>query len=564
MTSSKTLKDVNRPFTLVSLSEKKLFLRDATGLVRAWSLYDSFVYSALSINVVSLGWYAFSDGVFLPGGNLITATVVSAFFIFFEILTYALLIAVMPRAGGDYVWQSRVLSGAVGYVLSFTGYVFILWLWGPIYGDILSILVFTPISAVLGNASAALWWSSSNGVFASSILTIAIVAVIISFGMKRYARFQKLCFHIGMLGLIVTYAILALSSQTGFQSAFNAWTSQIFGASGDSYTAMQTIATGGGLSGLSGLTDWNINASFGLIPFIAFFNLYPVWGATLYGEVRGSNDFKRNLKALTISLVFTTILAVLGFLLFANAFGWNFWNSANYVYWGTVYAYNPSTPTLPFPIFPSPGLFAGILTGNLWVELFLLVTLSFWYWGWSGTLFITSTRVMFAAAFDRIFPAKFADVNERLHSPINAIVAMAIPTAIFSYLYAYVSFNGTSFSTFTLDAVLVIAVMYLGTSITAAIIPYRRKDLYEGSPIAGYKVGGVPLITIAGTISALFMAWLTYEWASNSVYGVNNPYSVVMMLVLYLIAIVLYFAFKTYRKKQGFDMNKIYSTIPVE
>lgn len=538
--------------------QKKLFLRDATGLVRAWSIYDSFVYSALSINVVSLGWFAFTYGSFLPGGNQITAILVSAIFLFFEILTYALLIAVMPRAGGDYVWQSRVLSGSVGFILAFTGYVFILWLWGPIYGVILSILVFTPIAAVLGNVPAALWWSSSTGVFASSILTIIIVSIIISLGMKRYARFQKWCFHIGMLGLIVTYAILAASSQPAFQSAFNSWTSQVFGASGDSYTTMQTIATAGGFSGLAGLTDWNLSASLGLIPFIAFFNLYPVWGATLYGEVRGSNDFKRNLKALTTSLVFTSILAIIGFLLFANAFGWNFYNSANYVYWVP-----PSSPA-PFPIFPSPGLFAGILTKNVLVELFLLITLSCFYWGWSGTLFITSTRVMFAASFDRIFPAKFADVNERLRSPINAIVAMAIPTAIFSYLYAYVSIGGTPFSTFTLDAVLVIAVMYLGTAITAAVLPYRRKDLYETSPISGYKVGGIPLITIAGVITAFFMAWLTYEWGSNSVYGVNNQYSVYMMVTLYVIAIVLYFGFKAYRKKQGFDMGKIYKEIPVE
>ena len=542
----------------------KLFLRDATGLLRAWSLYDSFVYSALSINVVSLGWFAYTYGAFLPGGNQITAIVISGIFIFFEILTYALLIAVMPRAGGDYVWQSRVLSGSIGFILSFTGYVFILWLWGPIYGVILSILLFTPVAAVLGNTSAALWWSSSAGVFASSILTIIIVSIFISLGMKRYARIQKWCFHIGLLGLIVTYIILAASSQTAFQSAFNSWTSQIFGASGDSYTTMQTIASAGGFSGLAGLTDWNVSTSLGLIPFIVFFNLYPVWGATLYGEVRGSNDFKRNLKALTASLVFTSILAVIGFLLFASAFGWNFWNSANYVYWGTIYAYNPSTPALPFPIFPSPGLFAGILTGNVLVELFLLITLSCFYWGWSGTLFITSTRVMFAASFDRIFPAKFADVNDRLKSPINAIIAMAIPTAIFSYLYAYVSFWGTPFSTFTLDAVLVIAVMYLGTAITAAILPYRRKDLYETSAIAGYKIGGIPLITIAGAITAFFMAWLTYEWGTNSIYGVNNPYSIIMMLVLYFIAIVLYFGFKAYRKKQGFDMNKIYKTIPVE
>jgi hypothetical protein len=60
------------------------------------------------------------------------------------------------------------------------------------------------------------------------------------------------------------------------------------------------------------------------------------------------------------------------------------------------------------------------------------------------------------------------------------------------------------------------------------------------------------------------MAWLTYEWGTNSVYGVNNQYSVYMMLILYAIAIVLYFGFKAYRKKQGFDMGKIYREIPVE
>ena len=35
-------------------------------------------------------------------------------------------------------------------------------------------------------------------------------------------------------------------------------------------------------------------ASFALIPMIVFFNLWPNWGSTLYGEVRGAADYKRN------------------------------------------------------------------------------------------------------------------------------------------------------------------------------------------------------------------------------------------------------------------------------
>ncbi len=546
-----------RPIRLVFLSQKKLFLRDATGLVRAWSTYDSFVYSALSINIVTLGWFIFPFATFVPEGNLITAIIVSGLLIFFEIVTYAMLIAVMPRAGGDYVWQSRVLSGSVGYILAFTGYVFILWQWGPIYGNILSVELAAPVAAVLGNSSAAIWWSGPNGVFTSSILTIILVSIFISLGMKWYARIQRWSFHIGMIGLIVILAILVGSSQASFQASFDSFTAQVFGSS-TAYQSSIELASAGGLAGQSGITDWNFVPSLALIPMVVFFNLYPIWGATLYGEVRGSNDFKKNVRALTTSLVFTTVLAVVTLLLFANVFGWNFYNSANYVYEGTIYGYNPSSA--PLPIFPYPALLAGIITHNLALQLFILITMSFWYWGWAGTLFITSTRVMFAASFDRSLPSLFANVNEKFRSPLNAIIAMAIPTAILSYVYAYVP----GFTSFTLDAVLVIAVMYLGTAIAAAVLPYRRKELYEASPISGYKVGGIPLITVAGVITALFLAGVLWAWATNPVYGVNNPSSALYILILYIIAVVLYFGFKVYRKKQGFDMDKIYSQIPVE
>lgn len=541
--------------------QKKLFLRDATGLVRAWSLYDSFVYSALSINIVTLAWFIFPSATFQSQGNLITAMVISAIFIFFLIVTYTLLISIMPRAGGDYVWQSRILSGSVGTILAFTGYVFILWQWGAIYSAVLSYEIASPIAAVLGNASAAIWWSSSNGIFTSSILTIILVSIFISLGMKVYARIQKWSFHIGMLGLIVVIGILATSSQSAFQSAFESFTTQVFGTSPGAYQSTINQAQSLGLGSMAGLTDWNLIPSLGLIPVVVYWLVYPVWGATLYGEVRGSNDFKKNLRALTISLIFSTLLAILTLGLFANTLGWNFYNSINYL----AYCFCvPSSSSVALPIFPYPALLAGLITRNIALELFILVTMSFWYWGWSGTLFITSTRVLFAAAFDRILPAAFANVNERLHSPVNALIAMAVPTAIFCYLYSYVTVGGLSFSTFVLDAAVVIVVMYVGTAIAAAVLPYRRKDLYESSPITSYKVGGIPLITISGVITALFLGAALVASAINPVYGVNNPYSAGYVLILYAIAFVLYFGFKAYRKKQGFDMAKIYKQIPVE
>ena len=113
------------------MSSSTLFLRKATGLVRSWSVFDAFVYAFFSINLITLGLYIFSQMYYLEGG-LLTTAVVSGIIILTQVVVYAGLIAVMPRAGGDYVWQSRILGGFFGFVLAVTGWGFILWLWTPL------------------------------------------------------------------------------------------------------------------------------------------------------------------------------------------------------------------------------------------------------------------------------------------------------------------------------------------------------------------------------------------------------------------------------------------------
>ena len=128
-----------------------MFVRKATGLVKGWSVFDAFIYSAFAINLMALGFgYAFTGVAVIPTGGLIAAIVLSGLFIIFEVLVYASMIAVMPRAGGDYVWQTRVFGGGVGFVLAATGWWFILWHWVPIYANILILEVIQPILNVLG------------------------------------------------------------------------------------------------------------------------------------------------------------------------------------------------------------------------------------------------------------------------------------------------------------------------------------------------------------------------------------------------------------------------------
>ena len=113
-------------------SHRRSFLRKATGLVKGWSRFDAFLYSFMSVNFVTLGlFFALAVLAFVPTGQVLPALLISGVFITFLVITYAGLISVMPRAGGDYVWQSRIMGGGIAFVLAVTGWWFILWYWAP-------------------------------------------------------------------------------------------------------------------------------------------------------------------------------------------------------------------------------------------------------------------------------------------------------------------------------------------------------------------------------------------------------------------------------------------------
>src|SRR3954471_14549888 len=175
--------------------ERSLFVRKATGLVRGWAVRDAFIYSVFAVNPVPAGFLHLLVGPFIPAGNLLWAVILSGAYLVFQAITYASLIAAMPRAGGDYVWMSRVLGGGIGFVLAVCGWWFILWHWVPIYANILNIEVLGPMAAIVGWDSAVTWLSGEAGVFVASILTALIASAFIALGIRTYARIQKICFY---------------------------------------------------------------------------------------------------------------------------------------------------------------------------------------------------------------------------------------------------------------------------------------------------------------------------------------------------------------------------------
>lgn len=538
-----------------------LFVRAATGLVRAWSVTDAFIYAFFSINLITLGLYSFSQMYYFEG-SMIGALIVSAIFITFECVVYAALIAVMPRAGGDYVWQSRILGGGIGFVLAVTGWWFILWLWTPLYADMLRFEFITPMLAIFGGTNAAIWMTQQPlGSFISVVIVCALVFLYIAAGMKNYARFQKFCFFGGLVGLAIVFILLLVSNNAAFKAGLEAQAS-LLGAQPGVYDATMAAGQASDVGAVQGW-NWGLAPIFLAIPYMVFFNLWPNWGATLYGEVRGATDFKRNFQGMFYALVATTVLGVVLFLLIQKTISLEFYYNANGAFWANRWGYAQGAPAIP--IWPYPALLASLVTNSRVLQFIVILLMGLWFFGWSGTVFLSSTRVIFAAAFDRLLPEWVADVHPRLRTPINALLLMVIPSLIIGALYAFNVFN---FQSLTLCSTLVIAVTYLGSTVAAILLPFIKKDLYNASPIAKYKVLGVPLITVAGVIFLAFLLFLLYEWLIDpgQLYGISyrNTSSVIYMLAMYVLAAVIYFGFRAYRKRQGIDIDKVYQEIPVE
>jgi amino acid transporter len=185
--------------------------------------------------------------------------------------------------------------------------------------------------------------------------------------------------------------------------------------------------------------------------------------------------------------------------------------------------------------------------------------LSLWFFGWVGTVFLSSTRVIFAAAFDRVLPESVAKVS-RTGVPIVALMLMLVPSIGLAALYAY----STSFATYTLDATLVIAVTFLGSAIAAAVLPWRKREIYNASPIARYRIAGIPLVTVTAIGFLALLVFCLYKWLQDDVYGLNDSGSLIYMGVLYLVALAIYLGSRILRRQQGIDMTMVHKEIPAE
>jgi APA family basic amino acid/polyamine antiporter len=206
------------------------FARKASGLVRGLSMWDSFGVGFMNQGLTPSIWVMISLGlsVYL-GGNLIIATVLSVVLagIGFP-LVWGILGGSMPRSGGEYIYNSRIIHPLVGIGESFgNAFIWLMWIYvlAPWMADpgakMMAQFMNWPwlynstADTYLGGLSPA--WGSF--VIASVANIVAFLFVV--FGVKVFARVQKVVMGLGLIGALTIVIVLFSYSKTEFIASWN-------------------------------------------------------------------------------------------------------------------------------------------------------------------------------------------------------------------------------------------------------------------------------------------------------------------------------------------------------
>src|SRR2546430_1501510 len=205
------------------------FERQATGLVREAGWLDVLVYNVNFISIGLMAVFMFTVTIPFYSGVNPYLNEIAAFLLVIPLsLVYAMFGAALPRSGGDYVYVSRTLHPALGMMTSFNNTV-----WWFIYGGVPSAFFaryglgpfFRTIGRMTGNQTLASWGDALVGnlgtLIAGALLIIAL-AVVFSYSLRLYFRFQNALFVLAMLSILLSIVVFLFESHGSVVSALNA------------------------------------------------------------------------------------------------------------------------------------------------------------------------------------------------------------------------------------------------------------------------------------------------------------------------------------------------------
>ncbi len=206
-------------------------------------------------------------------------------------------------------------------------------------------------------------------------------------------------------------------------------------------------------------------------------------------------------------------------------------------------------PWLPFyaaVLFPDP--LVASLVGVLWLFGIFNMVHAFLY---------TSSRVILAWVDDRIFPAQAGFIHPGLKSPLIAILLVCI--------LAEVGILDTALGGRILSGFASFLFMSVGLFLPVlgiTLFPLRKKEWVHSAPrIVQIKLGPVPLISILGGITLVYLVWMTGTNFWTQFPGEMRLPAVLIFLAVFFSGLLWFFGRRNYLLSKGNNIDQVFDAL---
>jgi len=541
-------------------TEKKVFVRKATGLVREIGFWTAAII--ILCNVIGLGWqkrlFQFTGPAIVPESSypmgippVTMSFIVVGIIVLLTVFMFAVLGAAMPRSGGGYVYISRIIHPAVGFLASWLEYFSIAVSWGLIGTAVFEAILIYAWIAGWGTA-----WATAEMLCVGGMIIVVLFTGLAYFGASMTGKILQFMFIVPAAITIVLYGILLSSTSAGVEAGVK----MITGLSATQFTQMaldQGMATAYAGDYWGAMATASIGTYWAYIGFAA--------ATFVGGEVKEAG--KALPKTLFVANVIIILLYVsISYLVAQAAMGVG--KVGDYSFFSSYAFLSYGGGELPAGVgrawMPNIAGFAAAGMGMAWFLPLIPIFAVFWVANDIPPFVITSSRIIFAMSFDRVLPEKLSEVNERWHSPTAAILVTMVVAFIGNFaesdifvkypvpiLTEYINSGGGVAATDIWDTA-----FFLLASLAGMLFVFRRKDIYDKSP---YKPGK-SLVAVIGAIATVANLYLLYLVATG--WWFAEPW--IFTLFLLVVGAIIYYYYRSKGSRVGVDYATIYAEIPPE
>jgi APA family basic amino acid/polyamine antiporter len=538
--------------TMASGAAPGLFTRKATGLVREARTSDALFYNVMWASVAlsfAFAWLLY--GFSYLGSNMIVSFLIAAALGLPGAFVYAMLSQIMPRTGGDYVFNSRSLHPSVGFAANFSFCVWLALIYG-LYTTYMTTYGFGAFGRMMAGFTGSSGWLSFGDWFSHdyALFIVGTVAILVSAalfiygGLHLFLRLQVITFGIYILGTFIIPVLVGLfQSRAGFLADFNHYAANL----GTNHATAALAAS----AKKAGFAPTGFHTEITLKSVSVFWYVFGFLYASNYfaGEIRLRK--RTHLLSIPGALGVSVIFFLLLLPAYLHVTGYNFNGMLGFAT-PSDYGFVAGTPAYPEIM--------GIASGTWVLGAIIIIGFTVGLFIWLPQTMVLISRSMFAWSFDRIMPEKLSQVDARTHSPVIAIAIVTVLAIASTAIYAFT----TWFS--TLAVLLGLTLTLLVTAIGAVVLPYRQREMVENSPYGG-RFAGIPVLSIVGVLAVLGfsggIAVLLWDPGSGSSLSAN-PGKLWLALGVYAVGFGIYFVSRAVRQRQGIDLSLTYRELPPE